>query len=93
MQERTAAEGPGQRFLGLSKASVAEVWAALACLAARFSFSDLPVFLVMLCRGDLSDIACPFLYGGLCWSRLPDLTPFGVASARPRERAELRVAC
>ena len=37
--------------------------AALACLSARFSLSDFPDFLVMDCRGDLSDIACPLIAG------------------------------
>ena len=46
-----------QRFLVCSKASVCEIWAALVRFVARFSFSDLPDFLVIVCRGDLSDIA------------------------------------
>jgi hypothetical protein len=41
-----------------------------ACLAARFSFRDLPDFLVIVCRGDLSDIANPFSRGP-GWSRPP----------------------
>ena len=52
-----------QRFLTCSKASVDEVRDTLACLAARFSFRDLPDFLVILCRGDLSDIARPLMWG------------------------------
>jgi hypothetical protein len=35
----------------------------LACLAARFSFRDLPDFLVIVCKGDLSDIANPLIWG------------------------------
>ena len=34
--------------------------AALACLSARFSLMDLPDFLVMPCRGDLSLIGAPW---------------------------------
>ena len=45
-----------QRFLVCSNASVCEIWAALVRFVARFSFSDLPDFLVIVCRGDLSDI-------------------------------------
>jgi hypothetical protein len=37
--------------------------AVLACLAARFSFSDFPDFLVIVCRGDLSDMSGPFVWG------------------------------
>ena len=37
--------------------------AALTCLSARFSFNDFPDFLLMVCRGDLSDIAGPFAMG------------------------------
>jgi hypothetical protein len=37
--------------------------AALACFAVRFSFSDLPDFLVIVCRGDLSDITDPLFHG------------------------------
>ena len=46
-----------QRFLVCSKASVCEIWTAFVRFAARFSFRDLPDFLVIVCRGDLSDIA------------------------------------
>ena len=53
-----------QRFLSWNKASADEALAAaLACLAARFSFRDFPDFLVMVCRGDLSDIAGPLIVG------------------------------
>ena len=45
-----------QRCLVCSKASVCEIWPALARFSARFSFRDLPDFLVIVCRGDLSDI-------------------------------------
>jgi hypothetical protein len=45
------------RFLVCSKASVCEIWTAFVRFAARFSFRDLPDFLVIVCRGDLSDIA------------------------------------
>lgn len=54
---RTSREVASQRFLVCSKASVCEIWVALARFAARFSFRDLPDFLVIVCRGDLSDIA------------------------------------
>lgn len=37
--------------------------AALTCLSARFSFNDFPDFLLMARRGDLSDIAGPFVMG------------------------------
>jgi hypothetical protein len=39
--------------------------AALACLSARFSFNDFPDLLLMVCRGDLSDITGPLHHGGL----------------------------
>ena len=55
-----------QRFLSLNNAWAAESFAAdFSCFAARFSFKDLPDFLDMPCRGDLSDIAGPFDCGGL----------------------------
>ena len=48
----------------IMNASVDEIFAAtLACLAARFSFRDFPVFLDIVCRGDLSDIAGPLIMG------------------------------
>ena len=51
--------------------------AVLACLAARFSFRDFPDFLVIVCRGDLSDIAGPLIAGA--WLvPIPDLTSFGL---------------
>ena len=34
-------------------------WAVFACFSARFSFSDLPGFLDMCWRGDLSAIVAP----------------------------------
>lgn len=37
--------------------------ADLTCLSARFSFNDFPDFLLIVCRGDLSDIAGPFVMG------------------------------
>ena len=49
--------------------------AAFPRLAARFSFSDFPDFLDIVCRGDLSDIAAPFTMGGLRGPRPPDSTP------------------
>jgi hypothetical protein len=53
-----------QRFLLGSNASVDAVpRAALACLTARFSFNDFADFLLMACRGDLSDIAGPLIMG------------------------------
>jgi hypothetical protein len=52
-----------QGFLTFNKPSVEDARAALACLAARFSFRDLPDFLVIVCRGDLSDIANPLIWG------------------------------
>src|SRR5262249_23351937 len=72
---------PPQRFLGCSSASVCEAWSALARFMARFSFSDLPDFLVMVWRGDLSDIAGPLDWGP-GWSRFIDVTPF-VPDAAP----------
>jgi hypothetical protein len=57
-----------QLFLMWSKASVCEIWAALARFLARFSFRDAPDFLVMVCRGDLSDIAALLIWG-------PELVP------------------
>jgi hypothetical protein len=47
--------------------------AALACLSARFSFNDFPDFLVMVCRGDLSDITGPLHHGGLVGPDSPTL--------------------
>jgi len=48
--------------------------ATLTCLSARFSFKDFPDFLLMACRGDLSDIADPFIMGA--WSvPVPRLYP------------------
>ena len=35
----------------------------MACLAARFFFKDFPDFLVMDCRGDLSDNIGPVIVG------------------------------
>ena len=40
-----------------------DVSAAFARLTARFSLSDLPDFLVILCRGDLSAMVGPFDVG------------------------------
>src|ERR1700741_63581 len=57
-----------QLFLMWSKASVCEIWAALALFLARFSFRDAPDFLVMVFRGDLSDIAALLIWG-------PELVP------------------
>ena len=36
---------------------------ALSCLSARFSFNDFPDFLLIACRGDLSDMVGPFVVG------------------------------
>jgi hypothetical protein len=52
-----------QRFLTFNKASVEDACLALACLAARFSLRDFPDFLVIVCRGDLSDTANPLIWG------------------------------
>ena len=49
--------------------------ADLACLSARFSFKDLPDFLDIACRGDLSDTAGPLIYGGLVGPDSFDHTP------------------
>ena len=49
----------------------------MACLAARFSFRDFPDFLVMVCRGDLSDIAGALIMGVLVGPDSFDLTPLG----------------
>lgn len=61
-----------QCFLECSRPSV-DAESVLARFAARFSLRDLPDFLVMLCRGDLSDMTGP-LVRGPGWSQLPDHT-------------------
>ena len=62
---------------------MAEALAALACLAARFSFRDFPDFLVMVCRGDLSDIAGPLIMGA--WLvPIPRPYPFLVWASGPQ---------
>jgi len=48
-----------QRFSPCTASIDAALAAALACLSARFSLSDLPDFLVIDCRGDLSDMSGP----------------------------------
>lgn len=40
-----------------------DVSVCLARFAARFSLRDLPDFLVMLCRGDLSAMRAPLMWG------------------------------
>jgi hypothetical protein len=50
-----------QRFLAGGTISVLFFAAALACFSARFSLRDLPAFLDMCCRGDLSAMAAPLL--------------------------------
>ena len=65
--------------------------AALACLAARFSFRDFPDFFVIVCRGDLSVIAGPLVVGP-GWSRLSDLTPLGLIRGQPVAGDDLGVS-
>jgi hypothetical protein len=48
----------------------------LACLAARFSLSDFPDFLLIACRGDLSDTSGPLMLG--VWM-VPISRPYSVA--------------
>lgn len=71
----SCADGKGvarQRFLWSMIESTADAFAAdLAVLSARFSFSDFPDFLVIPCRGDLSDMSA--LHSG----------PWAVPMARP----------
>lgn len=56
--------GPGaagvQRFLTPATISLLALWPLdFAFLSARFSFRDLPTFLLMACRGDLSLMVAP----------------------------------
>lgn len=51
--------------------------AALTRLSARLSFNDFPDFLLIACRGDLSDITGPFSSWGPGRSRLANLTSAG----------------
>src|SRR5512135_873472 len=79
-----------QRFLLWRTASVDDAVsrAALTRLSARLSFRDFPDFLVIVCRGDLSDIAGPSLVGA--WSVPIDPSyPSGQSGDR-RERAPCR---
>lgn len=52
-----------QRFLEFSNASPGRALALFVRFAARFCFRDLADFLVMLCLGDLSDIAALCFWG------------------------------
>ena len=67
-----------QCFLLRNTASAADAALAadLACLAARFSLRDFPDFLLMVCRGDLSDIAGPLMLGA--WL-VPISRPYSIA--------------
>lgn len=62
---------------------------AFACLSARFSFNDFPDFLLMVCRGDLSDITAPS-----SWepgrSRFSDSTPRPGVAEIVRRRCDFR---
>ena len=49
---------------------------ALTFLSTLFSFNDFPDFLLIACRGDLSDIAEPFVMGAW-WVPLLRLYPRG----------------
>src|SRR5690606_1141123 len=75
------------RFL-CSTASVwlAAAFAALARFSARFSLRDLPDFLDIVCRGDLSDIVGPSI-AGPDWSRYTDRTRPGRFRLRTGLRA------
>src|SRR6185312_5669977 len=61
--------------------SVDEARSSLARLSARFCFSDLPDFLLIVCRGDLSAIWTPSSWGP-GWSRCLD--PTSNRRGRPR---------
>src|SRR5215207_5030210 len=50
-----------QRFLAGGTISVLFFAVAFACFSARRSLRDLPAFLDMCCRGDLSAMAAPWL--------------------------------
>ena len=60
-----ASETQRRLFRSVIDSEAASLAADLACLSSRFSFKDFPDFLVMACRGDLSDIAGPFVSWGL----------------------------
>lgn len=72
---------PNQCFLECRMPSVG-VWSVLARFSARFSLRDLPGFLDMLCRGDLSDMTGPFIRGP-GWSLSPDHTRTADGEATP----------
>lgn len=72
---------PNQCFLECSRPSFG-IWSVLARFSARFSLRDLPVFLDMLCRGDLSDMTGPF-FRGPGWSLSPDHTRTADGEATP----------
>src|SRR4051812_25467993 len=74
-----------QRFFPrgtISTCSAASLASALACLAARFSFRDLPSFLDMVWRGDLSVMVA--LPGGALWLLALERTPPGRLPALAR---------
>src|ERR1700712_2823852 len=52
-----------QFFLRFSSLSVGDAWSPSVRLSARFSLRDLPDFLDILDRGDLSAIASPLIWG------------------------------
>ena len=55
---------------------------ALTFLSTLFSFNDFPDFLLIACRGDLSDIAEPFVMGAW-WVPFLRLYPRGGDSVEP----------
>src|SRR5690348_17808650 len=74
-----------QRFLECTNASSGRALAAFVRFAARFCFRDLADFLVMLCLGDLSDIAALCFLGACVGPCAVSVRPFVLSICmRPR---------
>src|SRR5689334_19711877 len=85
-----------QRFLECSNASFSTALAAFVRFAARFCFKDLADFLVMLCLGDLSDIAALCFWGPMSGPLFRKCTPlrathlYASAATGPGSRQNVR---